>query len=243
MEERFAIVTGSTKGIGKAIGCLLLKNDFHVIFNYANDTEAAKQLDNELSNNYKGRFHIVHQRLESESDVEIFCNECRSIAKYVEILILNAGCTDRTSWSEMTWKQWQRVMDVNLNAPAAIVRNFDANIVSRGNIIFIGAIMGVYAHAISIPYTVSKAGIHGLTKALVKEYCEREIRVNAVLPGFVETPWQHDKPIEQRERICKKISLHRFATVEEIAEAVWWVINSAYINGTLIEVDGGYCYE
>lgn len=243
MEERFAIITGSTKGIGKEIGCLLLKNNFRVIFNYADDIATANQLHNELSNDYKGQFYIIRQRLETESDVEVFCEKCRAITKHLEILILNAGCTDRTPWDKMTWKQWQRVMDINLNAPAAIVRNLNTNIVSGGNIIFIGSILGLYAHAASIPYSVSKAGVHSLTKALVKEYCERKIRVNAVLPGFVETSWQKDKSIEQKERICKKISLHRFATVGEIAETVFWIINSSYVNGSLIEVDGGYCYE
>lgn len=242
MKEKFAVVTGSTKGIGKAIGCLLLKNGFHVIFNYANDIEAAGLLQEELQSGCQGRFDMIHQKLETQEDVEAFCKECRKIAPHFDVLVLNAACTDRTAWKETTWKQWQRVMDVNLNAPAAIIRNLDADIVPGGNIVFIGAIMGVYTHAASISYSVSKAAVHGLTKALVKEYCEREIRVNAVLPGFVETPWQDNKPADQRERICKKISLHRFATAEEIAEIVWGVINMLYINGALIEADGGYCY-
>lgn len=242
MKEKFAVVTGSTKGIGKAIGCLLLRNGFHVIFNYASDTEAAGLLQEELQSGYQGRFDMIHQKLETQEDVETFCKECRKIATHFDVLVLNAACTDRTAWKETTWKQWQRVMDVNLNAPAAIIRNFDADIIPGGNIVFIGAIMGMYTHAASISYSVSKAAVHGLAKALVKEYCEREIRVNAVLPGFVETPWQDNKPADQRERICKKISLHRFATAEEIAEIVWGVINMSYINGALIEADGGYCY-
>ncbi|MBD5537234.1 MAG: SDR family oxidoreductase [Lachnospiraceae bacterium] len=243
MKERFAIVTGSTKGIGKEIGCLLLSKGFSVIFNYAEDEEAASQLEGELKKEYEGRFYIIHQRLETEADIESFYDSCVEITKTVEILVLNAACTDRTSWKEMTWAQWERVMNVNLNAPAAIVRKFDNHIEQMGNIVFIGAILGIYAHAVSIPYSVSKAGVHGLTKALVKEYCERGIRVNAVIPGFVETPWQKDKAADHRERICQKISLHRFATTVEIAEIVWNVIDSSYINGALIEADGGYCYK
>lgn len=243
IREKFAIITGSTKGIGKEIGCILLEKGYSVIFNYANDTKTADKLDYELQKDYKGKFYIIQQRLESENDVEAFFSLCCAITKSIDILVLNAACTDRTSWEKTTWKQWQKVMDVNLNAPAAIVRKFHNNIEPMGNIVFIGAIMGIHMHATSISYSVSKAGIHGLTKALVKEYCEKKIRVNAVLPGFVDTLWQKDKPAEQKERICRKVSLHRFATAREIAEIVWCVINSSYINGSLIEADGGYCYE
>ncbi len=243
MEEKFAIVTGSTKGIGKEIGCLLLSKGFSVIFNYSNDVQAAEKLESQLCEKYKGKFYIIHQRLENESDVDAFWKACCNITKTVNVLVLNAGCTDYTAWEKMTWAQWKKVMDVNLNAPAEIVRKFNFNIEQKGNIIFIGSVLGVYAHASSIPYSVSKTAVHGLAKALVKEYCERQIRVNAIAPGFTETPWQKEKPMEQRERICQKISLHRFAEAKEIAEIVWGVINSTYINGALIEADGGYCYK
>ena len=103
--------------------------------------------------------------------------------------------------------------------------------------------MSIYPHATSVPYTVSKAALNGLTLALVKEYCERNIRVNAILPGFVDTPWQKDKPEDQRQRICDKVALHRFAEPEEIADVVLSVMKASYINGALIKVDGGYCYK
>lgn len=240
---KYGVVTGSTKGIGKEIGKALLKAGYRVIFNYARDEEGAALLQRELDV-FEGMVWILKQKLENKRDVEDFYESCKKITNSIDVLVLNAGCTDRTSWEELTWEQWGRVMDINLNVPAALVRRFTHNLRDNGNIVFVGAGMGKHAHAISVPYTVSKAGIHGLTKALVKEYCQRGIRVNAVLPGFVETPWQKDKPLEQRERICEKIALHRFAEPEEIAELVLGgIINASYVNGALIEADGGYCYK
>ena len=161
----------------------------------------------------------------------------------VDLLILNAGCTDRTKWNELTWEKFQHVMDVNINVPAEIIRRFDASLNDGGNIIMISSAMSVYPHAVSVPYTVSKSAVNGLVLALVKEYCERNIRVNAVLPGFVDTTWQKTKPVDQRQRICDKVALHRFAEPEEIAQAVTGILDAKYINGALIPVDGGYCYR
>lgn len=242
-EKKYAVITGSTKGIGKETGRLLLSEGFHVIFNYADDAGTASKLEKELSADYSGRFHIVHQKLETETDTEAFCAACLAVTESIDVLILNAGCTDRTPWERMTWKQWQRVMDVNLNAPSAVVRRLGSRMNRKGSIVFIGSVMGLHAHADSVPYSVSKAGVHSLAKALVKEYCEREIRVNAVMPGFVETSWQKDKSFERRAGICRKISLHRFAEPEEIAQTVLGVIQMSYINGALIEADGGYGYQ
>ena len=161
----------------------------------------------------------------------------------VKLLILNAGCTDRTRWENLTWEDFMHVMNVNVNAPAELIRKFHNDLCNDGNIIMISSQMSVYPHAVSVPYTVSKSALNGLTLALVKEYCERNIRVNAVLPGFIETPWQKSKPADQRKRICDKIALNRFAEPEEIAQVVMSIIDSSYINGALIPVDGSYCYR
>lgn len=243
--QKTAIVTGSTKGIGLAIGIELLKENYFVFFNYANDDDSANELAQRLNSNenYKNRFIIIKQKLENEEDVNKFYNNITQYKDKIDVLVLNAAITDRTLWSEVTWQQWERVMNINLNAPAALIRKFDKNFQTGGNIVFIGSLLGKSTHAVSISYSVSKAAVHGLTKALVKEYCERNIRINAILPGFVETQWQKNKPEAQRKRICDKVSLHRFAKPEEISKVVIDVINSTYINGALIDVNGGYDYR
>ena len=240
-----AIVTGSAKGIGLAISKALLARDFFVIMNYAHDKENAEKVREELSRSYAGKFGIIGQALETKEDTDNFYNACAKLLMGVgvDLLILNAGCTDRARWQEMTWEKFRHVMDVNVNAPAEIIRRFDSRLNEGGNIIMISSAMSVYPHAVSVPYTVSKSAVNGLTLALVKEYCGRNIRVNAILPGFVDTTWQKNKPEDQRQRICDKVALHRFAEPEEIAEAVCAILDMKYLNGALLPVDGGYCYR
>ncbi|MBQ3401952.1 MAG: SDR family oxidoreductase [Synergistaceae bacterium] len=241
-----AIVTGSTKGIGLAISTALLGRGYFVFMNYANDSENAEAVKSKLSREYPGKFAVIHQPLETKEDVRRFHDEFTGhdeAGSGVDLLVLNAGCTDRAKWTELTWEKFSHVMDVNVNAPAELIRKFDGNLNNGGNIIMISSAMSVYPHAVSVPYTVSKSAVNGLTLALVKEYCGRNIRVNAILPGFVNTPWQKAKPEEQRQRICGKVALHRFAEPEEIAQAVMAIIDAGYINGALIPVDGSYCYS
>ncbi len=227
-----------------AIGKKLLAEGCDVIFHYASDEETAEAVRRSLRRDGWDA-PVIGQPLEGEAGVAAFAEQCRGLLNgaALDILVCNAACTDRTPWENLTWNQWTRVLNVNLNAPAELVRRLGPGLNRGGIIVFTGAMMGVYAHAMSVPYTVSKAGVHALTRALVKEYCERGIRVNAVLPGFVETPWQAEKPAEIRENICKKVSLHRFARPEEVAKVVWDVITSEYMNGALVEIDGGYCYR
>lgn len=241
--QKVAVVTGSTKGIGLAIAIDLLEEDYFVFLNYATDVMAAHKLEEELSIKYKDRFKIIQQQLDSEESVQNFYDCVTHYMPQIDVLVLNAGITDRTAWADLTWDEWEKVMNTNLNAPAALVRKFDIHFRNGGNIIFIGSVLGNHLHAVSVPYSVSKAAVHALAKTLVKEYCERGIRVNAVCPGFAETDWHKNKAREIKQRICDKVSLHRFAEPHEISCAVMDVIHSTYMNGALIDIDGGYEYK
>ncbi len=241
-----AIVTGGTKGIGLSITQSLLGDGYRVITNYASDVKNAEDVRKKLEESYDKNIIVIRQAMEEEGDIAHFMdtlNQKGLLAEGLDALILNAGCTDRTRWKELTWDQWMHVMNVNINAPAALARSLDPYLNEKASVVFISSDMSVYPHATSVPYTVSKAAVNGLTQSLVKEYADRSIRVNAILPGFVETPWQKEKPADQRQRICDKVALHRFADPDEIAQAVLSVIHSTYINGSLIKVDGGYCYR
>ena len=241
-----ALVTGGTKGIGLAITKKLLENDYSVIAIYASDINNACAIKQELEELYLGRITIIQQSIEHDPDIRLIVEKIEqkgSVANGIDALILNAGCTDRTPWNELTWDKWMHVMNVNINAPAALCRSLDKYLNREASVVFISSDMSIYPHATSVPYIVSKSAVNGLATSLVKEYSDRRIRVNAILPGFVETPWQSKKPVDQRKRICDKVALHRFATPDEIADVVLDVIHSTYINGSLIKVDGGYCYK
>jgi 3-oxoacyl-[acyl-carrier protein] reductase len=123
------------------------------------------------------------------------------------------------------------------------LQKFNSQIKDNGRIIFIGSILGNIPHAISIPYGVSKASVNMLCKSLVKVFKSRQITVNVVSPGFVDTDWQKVKPKEYKQRIKDKIALNRFADLNEISSTIIHTIENGYINGAIIDVNGGYGME
>lgn len=237
------LVTGETKGIGKAIVLKYLHQGCYAIITYSSDDETAELFQRELDVNYKDKYEIIKADLSKIEEVKIMCNIIRCKYRKIDYLILNAGATNRNSFSDMTIDEWNYVINVNLTMPFFIVQSLVDCIIKGGSILFIGAVMGIYPHAISIPYAVSKAGVHMLSRQLVKHLAPYKITVNTIAPGFVDTPWQKSKPLEQRIRIENKIALKRFALPEEIAQLCWDISQNAYINGSLLEIDGGYCYE
>ena len=237
------LVTGGTKGIGKAIVLKYLHQGCYAIITYSSDDETAELFQRELDVNYKDKYEIIKADLSKIEEVKIMCNIIRCKYRKIDYLILNAGATNRNSFSDMTIDEWNYVINVNLTMPFFIVQSLVDCIIKGGSILFIGAVMCIYPHAISIPYAVSKAGVHMLSRQLVKHLAPYKITVNTIAPGFVDTPWQKSKPLEQRIRIENKIALKRFALPEEIAQLCWDISQNAYINGSLLEIDGGYCYE
>ena len=237
------LVTGGTKGIGKAIVLKYLHQGWYAKITYSSDDETAELFQRELDVNYKDKYEIIKADLSKIEEVKIMCNIIRCKYRKIDYLILNAGATNRNSFSDMTIDEWNYVINVNLTMPFFIVQSLVDCIIKGGSILFIGAVMGIYPHAISIPYAVSKAGVHMLSRQLVKHLAPYKITVNTIAPGFVDTPWQKSKPLEQRIRIENKIALKRFALPEEIAQLCWDISQNAYINGSLLEIDGGYCYE
>jgi 3-oxoacyl-[acyl-carrier protein] reductase len=239
-----AVVTASTKGIGRAIGLSLLADGCFVFFNYSSDDDAAHALDAEIKSTYPDLYSIVKADLSNLGGMQLLYDAVKEQSVHIDYLILNAGITDRSGFHDITPTAWNKVMDTNLNIPLFTVQKFSQDLNPDGRIIFIGALMGQFPHAVSLSYGVSKAALQFLTKCLVKEFCdERRITVNCIVPGFVDTPWQKDKDPEHRKRIEDKTALHRFAHPEEIADICLSVIGNAFMNGSVINIDGGYNYK
>lgn len=239
-----AIVTGSTRGIGRAIGLELLRQGCEVAFHYRQNTTKAEELRNVLEESgYSGRYQILQADLSSLDGLQQFKEGLQERFRSLDYLVLNAGTTCRGSLAQLKPEDWARVLNTNLTIPLFLTQMCAPWLRQGGCILFLGAVMGQYPHALSLSYGTSKAGIHYLTQALVKEFEGAGVRVNCVAPGFVETDWQKDKPTPIRRSIESKLALHRFAQPEEIAQLAWAVLQNPYMNGSVVKIDGGYCYQ
>lgn len=235
-----AIVTGGTKGIGKAIVRMLLNEGFFVYVTYGNDDASAESASIEFQS-ISGNFSVVKVNQADKDAVHSFTESLKDIC--LNCLICNAGSTLRKPVMEISDSEWETVMQIGVNSHFYLVRDLMNNIQTDSRIIFIGSMMAVHPHATSLAYGTMKSAVHGLAMNLVKEFEGTRTTVNVIAPGFVETEWQKEKPAAIRENICKKTAIHRFAAPEEVADTAKFIINNEFVNGAVIEVSGGYCYK
>lgn len=236
-----ALITGGTKGIGKAVAKRLLNEGWNVILTYFHDENEANQIQLSLTVLYPQATITI---------LKVDCGNLKSITYidtylcenniYLDAILLNAGATDRADFGDISPENWQRVFDVNINFPIFLLQKIAPKLNNKAAIVFTGSVMGIQPHSLSISYGVSKAAVHALVKNLVKVFAYRKIRVNAVAPGFVNTEWQKTKSSELKSIITKKIALERFCEPSELSDAYWFLITNNYVNGEILVVDGGY---
>lgn len=231
---KYAVVTGSSSGIGLAIARKLINEGYFVFINGRNDC---------VPDLAEGKYMFINADVSSMNGMEKLVSSVLCKTDKIDCLVLNAGTTCRKKMSEITFEDWIYVMNTNVNIPFFIVQKFFPHINKDGNILFIGSAMGLKPHATSLPYGVSKTAVNALAQGLVKETAPRKIRVNSLCPGFVDTEWQREKPQWLREKIISKTALKRFATPEEIADMCVKIIDNSYINGAVVSIDGGYDME
>ncbi|MDR1134943.1 MAG: SDR family oxidoreductase [Clostridiales Family XIII bacterium] len=221
---KYALVTGSTRGIGACIADTLAMNGYTVFRNGRTG----------------GDFPADLSALEG---VNALADALASRAYKLDCLVLNTAATYRKPIQEIDYEHWRMIMDTNVNMPFFLIQRLLDHIAYGGSILFIGAMLSLKPHATSIPYGVSKAAVNMLAQSLVKVFASREIRVNVLCPGFVDTESQQSKPEKLRARIENKIALKRFATEQEVADMCLSIINNSYINGAIVNLDGGYDME
>lgn len=231
---KYAIVTGSTSGIGLAIAKELIKKGYFVFINGRNPRVVDLPED---------KYFFVQADVSNKEGVMCLVEIVKSRTSQIDCLVLNAGGTCRKKVEDMSFEEWQYVMDINLNMPFWIVKQFLPSMAKGGNILFISSAMALKHHASSLPYGVSKAAGNALVQGLVKELAPNEIRVNSICPGFVDTEWQKNKPEWMKNKIKSKIALKRFAQEREIADMCISIIENSYMNGSIVSIDGGYDFE
>lgn len=151
--------------------------------------------------------------------------------------------TTKKGFTDYTDNDWDMMMDVAVNSHYIMCREFFPIIPNGSRIIFTGSQMGLNPHATVLAYGVAKAAVHALCKNLVKEFEGTGTTVNTIVPGFVNTPWQKNKPEEIKHNIHKKTAIHRFAEIAEIVDGFRFCIDNPFVNASLIEINGGYNYK
>lgn len=230
---KYAVVTGGTSGMGYGVAQMLLSKGYKVFATYVGP-DFKESIDN-----YEA--HKVDQC--NREEVYRFIDYVKGQTDHLDCLVCNAGMSIRKSFTETTDLDWDRQMEVAVNSHYIMVREFYTIIPAGSRILFTGSQMAVQPHATVLAYGVTKSAVCSLAKNLVKEFEGTGTTVNAIIPGFVATPWQNEKPEEIKQNIYKKTAIHRFATVDEIVDAFRFCIDNPFVNGSLIEVNGGYCYK
>lgn len=236
-----AIVTGATRGIGLATAEMLLREGYHVTVTYAYDEDSVQPCKERLSA-VSDAFEILWVDQTSKQEMHDFAIKMREKG-HIDCIVCNAGMTLRKSLQDIDEEGWEKVMQMNVNSNVYLIRDLYDFIPHGSRIVFTGSLMGILPHSVSLSYGVTKAAVLALAKNLVKFFEDTDTTVNAIAPGFVETEWQKNKPQEIRNNIYNKTAIKRFADPKEIADAVKFCINNAFVNGSIIEVSGGYCFK
>ena len=230
---KYAVVTGASSGMGLGVAKMLVEKGYYVFATYVGP-DFTEEIEN-----YEA--HKVDQTKREE--VYEFIEYVKSKTDHLDCLVCNAGVSIRRGFTEMKDSEWDMMMEVAVNSHYIMVREFFPIVPPGSRILFTGSQMGLHPHATVLAYGVSKAAVHALVKNLVKEFEGTGTTVNAIVPGFVDTPWQTAKPEEIKQNIYKKTAIHRFAQINEIVDAFRFCIDNPFVNGSLIEVNGGYCYK
>ncbi|MEZ5308513.1 MAG: 3-oxoacyl-[acyl-carrier-protein] reductase [Pyrinomonadaceae bacterium] len=238
-----AIVTGATRGIGKAIAERLADAGCNVAFNYASSAAAADALSEELRKKDVSVYAAQCDVADTEASAE-FVKAVKDELGSVDFLVNNAGITRDNLIMRMKEDDWDAVIDTNLkgawNFAKAAIRPMMRN-ESGGSILNISSISGVVGMLGQSNYSASKAGMIGLTKALAKEIASRSITVNALALGLVETDMAGEMNAEYREKILSQIPLGRLGNTDEVADIALFLLSDSarYITGQVIQADGG----
>ena len=230
---KYAVVTGGTSGIGLGVAKMLIKEGYYVYATYV-----GPDFDELIDN-----FEAIKTDQTNRKEVYRFISHVKDRTDHLDCIVCNAGMTIRKSFTETSDEDWDNMMEVAVNSHYIMIREFFPIIPSGSRILFTGSQMGLTPHATVLAYGVTKGAVHAMVKNLVKEFEGTGTTVNAIVPGFVETPWQKEKPEQIKKNIYSKTAIHRFASINEIVDGYRFCLRNPFVNGSLIEINGGYSYK
>lgn len=241
-ERRVALITGGSRGIGKAIALKFAKEGYNIVVNGVSNSEEAKETIKEIQSNNVEAILL-------KADVSNY-NECEEMVKQavekfgrIDVLVNNAGITKDNLLMRMSEEDFDKVISINLKGTFNMSKIVSALMMKRryGRIVSISSVVGVAGNAGQCNYAASKAGIIGFTKSLAKELASRNVLANAIAPGFINTDMTAVLSDTVKENINNQIPLKRMGTAEEIANAAYFLggAKNTYITGQVLNVDGG----
>jgi len=244
LKDKVCIVTGSSRGIGKGIATALAEEGAKVVINYRSQEDAAKKTADEITEKFHTDLEIVKADVSREKDVVAMVKRTKERFGTIDILVNNAGVfKDSTIWN-MDKDFWDDVISTNLTGVFLCTKHAIPLMREKnwGRIINISSVVGQIGTFGASNYAASKAGVFGFTKAVAKEVARKNITVNCIALGYVETGMNLRLPEELRQKILEQIPMKRFGKVEEVAGSVVFLCSeeAAYITGQVIHLNGGY---
>ena len=240
--EKTAFVTGASRGIGRAIALALASKGFAVALNYAGSHDAAEAVKKEIEN-AGGKAFTVQGDVSKSEDVDRIFKTVKDEFGGLDVLVNNAGINRDALLIRMKESNWDDVIATDLKSDFLTTKAAAAMMMRKrkGSIINISSVVGIMGNIGQANYAAAKAGVIGLTKACAKEMAARNIRVNAVAPGFIETAMTDGIPEKIREGMIASIPMGRMGQPEDIAKAVCFLASddASYITGQVLVVDGG----
>ena len=243
LEGKIVVVTGAARGIGEAIALKMAEQGAHIAFSFLSSEEKAKTLEKKLLS-FGVKAKGYKSNAGSYEDCEKFVNDVLEEHGTIDVCINNAGISKDSLLLRLNPSQWDEVMEINLKSVFNMTKQVIRPMMKakKGSIINMSSIIGIRGNAGQSSYAASKAGIIGFTKSVAHELGSRNIRCNAIAPGFVETDMTHYLQDEESAKsFLAKIPLNRFGSAAEIADTALFLASdmSSYITGQVISVCGG----
>ncbi|NPA41819.1 MAG: 3-oxoacyl-[acyl-carrier-protein] reductase [Aquificae bacterium] len=242
LSDKVALITGSTRGIGKATAFKLAQAGAQVIITGRSE-DRAKAVAQEISSQTGAKTYWVELDVGSKDSVEEAVKKITEQVGSVHILVNNAGITRDTLFMRMKFEDWEEVLRVNLTGTFLITQKLIKGMLKNrwGRIINMSSVVAFIGNVGQANYSATKAGLIGFTKTLAKELAPRNITVNAVAPGFIETDMTDAIPDDIKEKFLEQIPMNRFGKAEDVANVVLFLASdlASYITGEVIHVNGG----
>ena len=235
------VVTGGSRGIGASIVKELARSGYQVILNYHNSEEQAKQLQEELKKEDIA-IEIFKADVSKREDVKALMHVAMEKYGTIDVLINNAGIDQVKPFAEITDGDWNTMLQTNLTSAFYCTQEALPSMLQKqvGCIINISSVWGITGGSCEVAYSVSKAGMDGMTKALAKELGPSHIRVNSIAPGMIMTDMNAGYTVQELEEIKKAIPLERIGKPEDIAKCIKWLVEDNYTTGQIISPNGGW---